>query len=106
MLYGKTRVRGLHSEQMERCLQCNSTLKSDEKECWGCGASVPEKNPKKAFSDRFKSIVNVLFILFVALTALSLFTDYVPGFWKCFAGMLVLYLVKNSADHMVASKKS
>ena len=90
---------------MERCLQCNSTLKSDEKECWGCGTVVPEKNPKKAFSERFKTVVNVLFITFIALTALSLF-DVVPGFWKCFAGVLVLYLVKNSADHMVASKKS
>jgi hypothetical protein len=88
---------------MEHCLQCNSTLMPEEKECYTCGSSVPEKNPKPAFSQRFQTAVKFLFIASLIMTAASLFTD-IP-FVKCSAATLVLFLVKNSADHMCESKK-
>ena len=89
---------------MEHCLQCNSTLKPEEKECYSCGSAVPERNPKPTFSQRFQTAVKFLFIGSAAMTAVSLFTDM--SFFKCFAATLVLFLVKNSADHMCESKKS
>ena len=94
-------------EIMQRCLQCNSTLKSDEKECFTCGSAVPEKNPKTGYAKRFQMVVNGLFVVFAVLTVLSLFlsTEYVPSFYKCGSGLLVLLLVKSSIDTTVETKK-
>jgi hypothetical protein len=91
---------------MERCAQCNATLKSEEKECWGCGSVVPEKNPKKTIYDRFRTVVNVLFIVFAVLTPASLFlpSTYVPSFFKCFAGLMILFLVRSSVRNMGDAK--
>jgi hypothetical protein len=88
---------------MERCLQCNSTLTVTEKECFTCGSTVPEKNPKASFSERFQSAVKFLFIGSAIMMVVSLFTDL--SFIKTFAATVVLFLVKNSADHMCESKK-
>jgi hypothetical protein len=74
-----------------------------EKECFTCGSTVPEKNAKPAFSDRFQTLVKFLFFASAIMTAVSLFTDM--PFIKCSAATLVLFLVKNSADHMCDSKK-
>jgi hypothetical protein len=90
---------------MQKCLQCHSTMKSDEQVCWACDAAVPPREKKTELRDRFKVVVNILFIVFAVLTVASLFTDYVPSFWKCFGGTLILYFVKNSVDQMVAAKK-
>lgn len=88
---------------MEHCLQCNSTLMPQEKECFTCGSAVPEKNSKPAFSERFQTVVKVLFIGSAIMTAASLFMDI--SFLKCFAATVVLFLVKNSADNMCEAKK-
>jgi hypothetical protein len=88
---------------MERCLQCNSTLTATEKDCFTCGSSVPEKNPKPHFSERFQSVVKFLFIGSAIMMVASLFTDI--SFVKTFAATVVLFLVKNSADNMCESKK-
>jgi|SRR5579863_8553738 len=88
---------------MERCLQCNSTLTTKETECFTCGSSVPEKNPKPAFSERFQSVVKFLFIGSAIMMVVSLFTDL--SFTKTFAATVVLFLVKNSADNMCEAKK-
>ncbi len=90
---------------MQKCLQCHSTMKSDELVCWACGAATEPKEKKKELRDRFKTVVNVLFITFAVLTVASIFTDYVPSFWKCFGGLLIMYFVKNSIDQMVETKK-
>lgn len=89
---------------MEHCRQCNSTLKQDEKECWGCGAAVPEPNPKITYNERFRRVVNIMFLLFAALSVVSLFVSSLSTI-KCVAGLGVLFLVKNSADHMAEAKK-
>jgi hypothetical protein len=91
---------------MTRCLQCNASLRSDEQRCYGCGAPVPKSNPAPTFGQRFQSIVKVLFIISAVMTVASLFTDYVPGFAKCFGTMVILFFVKNSADQMTETGKS
>jgi hypothetical protein len=88
---------------MEHCLQCNSTLTPQEKECFTCGSAVPEKNPKSTFGDRFQTAVKFLFIGSAIMMVVSLFTDL--SFFKTFAATVVLFLVKNSADHMCESKR-
>ena len=93
---------------MERCAQCNSTLAKAEKVCWACDAKVLEKNPKTTLHERFHSLINGLFIVFTLLTVAALFlpTGYVPSFYKCAAGLVVLYLVRSSIQNMTDAKKN
>ena len=93
---------------MQRCLQCNSTLTPDEKKCFTCGSAVPDKNPKQGIAKRFQLVVNVLFVVLAVLTVLSLFlsTEYVPSFYKCASGLVVILFVKNSVDHMIETNNS
>jgi hypothetical protein len=88
---------------MEHCLQCNSTLAPQEKECFTCGSAVQERNPKPNFGQRFQSLVKFLFIGSAIMMVVSVFTDL--SFTKTFAATVVLFLVKNSADNMCESKK-
>lgn len=90
---------------MERCTQCNSPLKRGELVCYSCEAPVASKNPPKQFSDKFRITINAIFIFFVLVTIGSLLTDMFPSFWKCFSALVVLYLVKNSADNMATFRK-
>jgi hypothetical protein len=94
-------------EIMEHCMQCNSTLKPEEKECWACSAIVPEKNPKASMHTRFHTVINVLFIMFAVLTPLALVLPdgYVPSFKKCAAGLVVLVLVRSSIQTMTDARK-
>lgn len=89
-----------------RCLQCNATLRQEEKICYGCGSAVPQAHPKMTYGQHFQSIVKVLFLLSAVLTVVSIFTDYVPSFAKCFGSMVILFFVKNSADQMTETGKS
>jgi len=91
---------------MIHCLQCNASLRPEEEICYGCGTAVPQKHLKPSFGQRFQAIVKVLFVASAVLTVASLFTDYVPGFAKCFGAMVILYFVKNSADQMTETGKS
>lgn len=91
---------------MLRCTQCNASLAKTEKTCYGCGSAVAPDHPKTTIGARFQSLVNILFIGSVILTIASIFTDYVPGFLKCFGAMVILYFVKNSADQMTEAGKS
>ena len=89
---------------MQRCAQCDSTLMPTEQECFTCGARVPDKNPKKGFNGRFRLVINVLFIFFAVATLASILApSYAPSLWKSASGLVVLYLVKNSADTMSES---
>jgi hypothetical protein len=89
---------------MQRCMQCNSPLTSAETICYSCESPVAKRNPKE-FSDRFRTSINVLFVIFALITVGSPFIETFPSFWKCFAGLGVLYLVKNSADNMSEFRK-
>ena len=91
---------------MQRCLQCNSSLRSDETKCFNCGAAVVDKNLENGFVKHFRLIVNALFVVFAVLIVLSLFVsnDYVPSFTKCLSGLIIVVLVKGSIDHMSETK--
>jgi len=78
----------------------------DEKECFTCGSKVPDPNPRKGASEHFQTVIKALFVFSGVLTVASLFTDLVPSFGKCFAALVVLFLVKNSAESMAESKKT
>ncbi len=89
---------------MQRCRQCDSPLTSAETFCYSCNSPVVAKNPQE-FSDRFRTTIKMVFFLFALITVASLFIDSLPSFWKCLAGLGVLYLVKNSADNMSEFRK-
>ena len=89
---------------MQRCHQCDSPMTLEEKQCFLCGAPVPDKNAKKPFSERFRLIVNGLFLLSLVTTVGSIMAPaYSPSLWKTFPGLVILYLVRNSAENMAAS---
>ena len=92
---------------MERCTQCNSTLAKDEKICWACNSTVPDKNPKAGLHERFQVLVNGLFIFFAVLSIASIFAPagYTPSFMKCLAGVFVMGLVRSSIQNMSEAKK-
>jgi hypothetical protein len=85
---------------MARCQQCNGSLKAGEKSCFVCGAAVPQANPKSPFRERCRLAIKLAFFASIVLTLASLFTDLTPSFVKCFAAMVILLFVKNSADQM------
>lgn len=91
---------------MIRCLQCDATLMNTETVCIGCGAAVPQKNPRPGIAQRLRAIVKVLLITTAVMTVLSMFTDIGPSFKKCIMALLVLFLVKSSTDQMVESSDS
>jgi hypothetical protein len=85
-----------------RCLDCNSTLTKEEKECFTCGASVIRKDASRVvFGKRFAAFLKYAFILSGILTVASLFFDATPSFLKCFISTVVLLLAKSSADQML-----
>jgi hypothetical protein len=108
LLYVKTGSTVIHSGyNMQRCLQCDSTMTSAEKVCFACGAAVPDKNPKKGFSERFRMLINGMFIFSVVIALSSILApSYAPSLWKSFPVLVVLYLVKNSAENMSAMGSS
>lgn len=86
---------------MQKCLQCNSLLRSDETVCFTCGSVPPNPNPKKRAIDHCRTVLNGLVIFMIILELGSiLISDYFPPFKACSAVLGVLVLVKKSADHM------
>ena len=88
---------------MSRCERCGSSLRKDEMKCFTCGAVVEKKNEGPTLTQRFRSITKLMFFGAVALTVASLFTDFVPSFWKCAAATVILHLVSSSAAQMSES---
>jgi hypothetical protein len=91
---------------MQRCTQCNGSLKRDETSCFVCGAPVPEECPKSPFRERCRVAIKIAFYFSLALTIASLFTSLAPSFIKCSASTAILLLVKNSADQMAEANRS
>ena len=90
---------------MEKCLDCNSTLKKGEKACYACGAQVPVVNPKASLNQRFALVIKIVMYASAALTVASLFVTGL-SFMKSSAVTLVLFIVKSSADEMLEKKKT
>ena len=91
---------------MNRCRQCNGSLKSGETSCFVCGAPVPELHPKSPLRERCRTLIKIAFYTSLALTIVSLFTDLTPSFMKCSASTVILLFVKNSADQMSEANRS
>jgi hypothetical protein len=91
---------------MQRCLNCNATMRRDETACWSCSSPAPVKNPKKGLPGHFSMVINVLLIFMGVMTLGSiLMSDYFPSFTKCICMVAVLILVKKSADSMAEYRK-
>ena len=89
---------------MDRCLDCNATLKKEETRCWACGSAVPQKQNGVNPALRFAGIIKYLFFASAALTVGSLFLSILP-FSKCLVATVVLLFVKSSADQMLEKSK-
>ena len=85
---------------MGRCSRCNGRLSKKETVCFGCGEPVVEMSGETTMADRLRFTLKIMFFFSAGLTLASLFTDYVPSFWKCAASTVILHLVKSSADSM------
>ena len=66
-------------ENMERCLQCHSSLKKEETICWACNSPVPDKNPKTSAHARFQGFLNFMFKFCAVLTVAALLTPAPPS---------------------------
>jgi hypothetical protein len=86
---------------LDRCLDCNSSLKKDEAVCFACGAPVKRESGRTAFGKRFATVLKFALFASAMLTVASLFFDATPSFWKCITATLVLLLAKSSADQML-----
>jgi hypothetical protein len=83
---------------MNRCQHCKADLAKTDRVCWSCHVRVQSlrlKAPK-----RFCQVVDLFHVMFVVLTLASVFTTTVPALQICAAGLMVLRLVKRSADYM------
>lgn len=86
---------------MTRCMSCNGILKSEEKTCYGCGEPVPPPAVGPSLSQRFATVMTVVFLGSALLTGASLFfSDYTPPFTVCFIATIILLFVKRSADQI------
>lgn len=86
---------------MNKCVNCNGSLRSNEVTCYVCGTAVPVVSKATAMKERFCSGVKFAFYGSAALTVASLFlSDYTPSFVKCLVATVILHFVKSSADQM------
>lgn len=90
---------------MDRCRDCNSTIKNDETVCWACGSVCQAHKPASNLGKGFAGLINAAFLISAAFTVASLFFDATPPFSKCITATLILLLVKSSADQMREKKK-
>jgi hypothetical protein len=91
---------------MTRCARCGASLRRDEEQCYTCEAPVEKKTDGPTLKDRFRLATKCMFFGALGLTIASLFTDYVPSFWKCGAAAVILHFVSSSADQMSEGNKS
>ena len=90
---------------MDKCRDCNSTLKAGELECYNCGRSVVVKETSQAiFLRRFVLFLNAAFWVSALMTVASLFVDFLPKFFPCLMVTFILLLIRSSAVQMVEKK--
>lgn len=91
---------------MDRCRDCNATMKNDETVCWACGSVCQAHVPASGWGKGFMNLITCAFLISAAMTVASLFFDATPPFSKCMTATIVLLLVRSSADQMFEKKKS
>lgn len=91
---------------MDKCRDCNSSIKTGELACYNCGAPVKVVDTAQTvFGKRFASFLNVAFFASAILTVASLFTDYTPPFMRCLMLTLILLVIRSSATQMMEKKR-
>lgn len=90
---------------MEKCRDCNATLKKEEKVCWSCGSAVKREEDGPALPGYLLKAATFMMYGSAAFTVASLFVSFTPGFLKCAITTLVLGIVRSSASQMVERKK-
>lgn len=90
---------------MDRCLECNATLKADETVCYTCGSARPPKDQKPNLIARCAGLIKVLFIASGLLTVASLFFEATPSFIACLTTTIILLFVSRSAEQMIEKHK-
>ncbi len=90
---------------MDKCLDCNSTLKPDEPSCFTCGSTRKSKTEKSTPMMRCATAVKVMFIASGLMTVASLFFEAAPSFTKCLATTIILMFVNRSAEQMAEKQK-
>jgi hypothetical protein len=90
---------------MNRCLDCNSSLTKDETTCYTCGTPVQGESARAVFGQHFATFLKIAFFVSLGITAVSLFTSFMPSFAKCATASVVLMFAKSSADQMLEKKK-
>jgi hypothetical protein len=90
---------------MQRCRDCNSTLKAGELVCYHCGTAIADPDAlKTAFGRRFVLVLTIAFWGSVVLTVISPFTDFTPPFMRCLIMAFILLIIRSSAAHMMEKK--
>jgi uncharacterized membrane protein len=90
---------------MDKCRDCNSTMKKGEKACYACGARVPEESAQSVYGQRFATALKIFFLASVGLTVISLFMSGL-SFTKCSIMTVILFIIKSSADQMLEKGKT
>jgi hypothetical protein len=90
---------------MDRCRECNSSVKTGETACFNCGSAVRLKEVGPGLAERFVLVSKIIFILSAIMTVASLIFSATPPFWKCLVATVVMLFVKSSAEQMLEKKK-
>ena len=91
---------------MPACLNCGGRLCKGDTKCFTCETPLEQKVSSRDTNLGYaRVILMVLFVVCLALTIASIFTDIGPSFTKCAAATVILHFVRTSAVQM-SEKKS
>ena len=91
---------------MPACLNCGGRLCKGDTKCFTCETPLEQKASSRDTNLGYaRVILMVLFVVCLALTIASIFTDFGPSFTKCAAATVILHFVRTSAVQM-SEKKS
>ena len=83
---------------MLRCPSCNGILTKSETTCFTCGEKTATTDKSKGAG--FNTVASVVFYISLALTVLSIFTNFAPPLSVCAPVTVILLFVKSSADQL------
>lgn len=89
---------------LERCVDCNASIKPDEYKCYACGTRVEGRRPSGSVSG-FATFLTILFCTSAMITVASLFVAH-DLFQKCLIATVALLVLRGTAGPMVSKKSS
>jgi hypothetical protein len=91
---------------MEKCRECNSTVKTGEVHCYACGALLKARETgQTVFGKRFATFLTIAFGASALLTLASIFVDFTPPFMRCLMLTFILLVIRSSAVQMMDKKR-